>query len=341
MIARSNIFLIGNGFDLAHGLETSYKDFIKNICNKLKLDQNCLPELIRPRYGLEFNNEGIIDPKCFENTYHDKCAGNIVFMKIIEEMHQNNNWCDIEQLYYNILRNSPSNYIKILNNDFEQIKKKLEEYISYKYKQKQVELIDSFIVLFQSFHLEYKLLINFNYTSLPELYLDKETAMIFNIHGQINEESNPIIFGYAPNSKTIDELLSKNEDEYVRNIKSTSYSRNNNVTLLEKFLSEHTYSQYNVFILGHSCGISDEYILQKILGNKGVANIIPVYFKDMVHYKEQFNNIARIIGGEETRNKIIPFDICPEMIQKDSTIELITKNKKRIMALCEDISWKE
>ena len=28
-----NILVIGNGFDLAHGLQTTYKDFL-NFCNK-------------------------------------------------------------------------------------------------------------------------------------------------------------------------------------------------------------------------------------------------------------------------------------------------------------------
>lgn len=31
-----DILIIGNGFDLAHGLKTSYKDFLK-FCNKKRL----------------------------------------------------------------------------------------------------------------------------------------------------------------------------------------------------------------------------------------------------------------------------------------------------------------
>lgn len=35
-----NLILIGNGFDLAHGLSTAYSDFRQYICDQFTVEQN-------------------------------------------------------------------------------------------------------------------------------------------------------------------------------------------------------------------------------------------------------------------------------------------------------------
>ena len=52
---------------------------------------------------------------------------------------------------------------------------------------------------FKKFHLlPYTLLLNFNYTQIAKkLYNDHNIDEIINIHGELNSENNPIIFGYG------------------------------------------------------------------------------------------------------------------------------------------------
>ena len=35
----SNLFIIGNGFDIAHGLPTKYADFKKYLSDRIKINQ--------------------------------------------------------------------------------------------------------------------------------------------------------------------------------------------------------------------------------------------------------------------------------------------------------------
>ncbi len=137
------------------------------------------------------------------------------------------------------------------------------------------------------------------------------------------------------------EFLFQNNKEYLRNIKSINYKRTENESLLDDFLSKNTYSQFNIFILGHSCGFSDEHILNKILGNEKVVNIIPLYYKDYDHYNEVFIIISQILKDEKKANKITPFNRCPMMMQNLENEETTAEYKNRINALQENIVFKE
>lgn len=39
VIDMSNLFIIGNGFDIAHGLPTKYADFKKYLSDRIKINQ--------------------------------------------------------------------------------------------------------------------------------------------------------------------------------------------------------------------------------------------------------------------------------------------------------------
>lgn len=158
----NRIVLIGNGFDLAHGLKTSYKDFIddylKTVINrnyhyyqdKNKNDYyfnvvNSSPVLsdLRIKEGSPYYTNLIEALRSYRmrNIY-----GNIntINLEINNSFLQDispksyNNWFDLESEYYNRLLNIAKNDhenkndyepIKILNNEFGYIKTKLEEYL--------------------------------------------------------------------------------------------------------------------------------------------------------------------------------------------------------------------
>lgn len=94
----NRIILIGNGFDLAHGLKTSYQDFLKWILKQK-----------------DYNTEGNI---FLEHLYYKQNL---------------NKWIDIEGEYFNILVNySRKNclYIPQLNSDFKKVKFLLSTYLN-------------------------------------------------------------------------------------------------------------------------------------------------------------------------------------------------------------------
>lgn len=97
-------------------------------------------------------------------------------------------------------------------------------------------------------------------------------------------------------------------------------------------MNEHLESEeFNVFVLGHSCGISDRLILKQIFSSKGVYRIIPFYYKDRSGYFQTMVNIDRIIDDyskskEEkmTFKKLFPFPKSYKMPQREHDDELKT-----------------
>lgn len=162
----NRIVLIGNGFDIAHLLKTSYKDFIeylwKGIYDELK-KKTYLPngnndhnfkdsqELIDIPYSTLENREGQIvltynrreyitselneeytaDIKGFINTIQkiNPIYPNIIF-KTISFNYIEKNWSDIEADYYRELKNCKDSNVESLNKSFLQIKGLLRNYLS-------------------------------------------------------------------------------------------------------------------------------------------------------------------------------------------------------------------
>ncbi len=141
----NRIILIGNGFDLAHRMKTSYHDFLNNYwASQIQLIKQT------PVYQQFENDEFNIthSPANFVSgeTYKDlletltKHKQNIKFknkfLKIITEQYHIEKWVDVENEYYSLLKNcykqtsKSHNYtIDELNRDFEQIKVMLTNYL--------------------------------------------------------------------------------------------------------------------------------------------------------------------------------------------------------------------
>ena len=162
----NRIILIGNGFDLAHGLETSYKNFIdwlwKDLATNIKTLKGEYEDGIFSVKGVSCFSGGT-DLENMEQNINAKKV-NITpinsFYKILKSKISQQNWVDIEEEYYqqikNILRNESLYYksdeggktaIEKLNAEFEVIKQKLEDYLS-DIENKGAQKIDSMCKIF-------------------------------------------------------------------------------------------------------------------------------------------------------------------------------------------------
>lgn len=171
----NRLVIIGNGFDLAHNLPTSYGHFIDDFWRFLK--ENCSNENIKKLVFVDDNYLGIFDFEDVNNfsdfkksvrqysdeygkiNIEDSTKGFICFesqnsrkpifkfendfFRIINEKRLEK-WVDIEDLYYKILKdklngNRVFSYYKSvaeLNDEFEQVKNLLERYLIEKVEQK-------------------------------------------------------------------------------------------------------------------------------------------------------------------------------------------------------------
>ncbi|WP_299555484.1 AbiH family protein [Seonamhaeicola sp.] len=147
------------------------------------------------------------------------------------------------------------------------------------------------------------LFLNFNYT-LTELYYESpprlstwgngKTVEFNHIHGSNRkEDKNPIIFGFGDeldeDYKKIERL---NNNDYLENIKSIKYLDTDNYKRLLEFVNA---GNYQIMIMGHSCGTSDRTLLNTVFENDNCASI-KVFYHNKGDNKDNFSDIIKNIS---------------------------------------------
>ncbi|WP_333879104.1 AbiH family protein, partial [Flavobacterium sp.] len=291
------------------------------------------------------------------------------------------NWVDIENIYYDILKDKGVSKVEALkyphsieklNEEFHDIKELLEVYLTNNIKNKyhfNVEGKNEILNLFypeiifpdgeeyfnflnqfpsskhnyikeylKIFNIDSRfnqmdrfiekgyndevLILDFNYTPTTNYYLDKMYDYFFNpqlikIHGELKNNNNPINFGfgdeYDDDYKSIENI---NKNEYLKNIKSFKYSNNTNYRKLMNFVFK---KEFQVYILGHSCGLSDRTLLQSIFEHSNCLSIKPIYYlneKGEDNYSDMVYNISRNFKNKiMMRDKIVDKTLTSILVQ--------------------------
>lgn len=326
----NNLIIVGNGFDLAHGLKTSYIDFMKHIIDSKYNNKSLYNDLLV--YGNEnFNYENLVK-KIKSNTgfsYDFKWSNRFFYQMLVNVSNQN--WCDVENLYYQNLVSSNAGEPKVLNSEFDMVKKHLEDYLELeKNNFKQLSSYDS--LFSQLKNAENSFVLNFNYTDTVFKYCNnKHNLKVVNIHGELKNENNPIIFGFAADDSQSRKLIDKSNKEYMRNIKKHCYKRTINQNELIKYLD--ATKKIDVLILGHSCGISDKLILNQIFNHKNINSIRIFYHEIHEAYFETQVNIDRIMNNDEHFEKLINYQESYRMPQFTDLGVMISDFEKHIVTL--------
>jgi hypothetical protein len=331
----NRIILIGNGFDLAHGLKTSYTHFIDDYWekktkafydaltdNKLimldhndglnyyvsdkvyKFQDNDIVVYISNNYKFVFYNSKADEDKTgFQNfssyisnfkpdSYQCNYWMNNLFLQQITEKSLVN-WVNIEREYYlalnECLDGKRDGGIEQLNDEFSRIQIALEEYLETQIisGKKYSDLIAEkmFYPLLRNGKFEETkekweniLILDFNYTKTTDFYRQQYIPQKnIHIHGELGNPENPIIFGYGDEMDEKSKLIeNKNEKEYLINNKSINYLQTNNYQELLAFINA---DEYEIFVMGHSCGISDITLLNTLFEHKNCTKIKPFYYK--------------------------------------------------------------
>lgn len=172
-------------------------------------------------------------------------------------------------------------------------------------------------------HPERTLLLNFNYTKTADLYLPADSDIPVNhIHGELDNEQNPVIFGYGDeldeDYKTISNL---NDNSYLTNIKSIRYLETDNYRQLLQFIDT---GPYQIYIMGHSCGNSDRTLLNTLFEHKNCVSIKPYYYEwtdeeggHNDNYIEIIQNISRNFNSMQLmRDRVVNKLYCRPLPQK-------------------------
>lgn len=123
--------------------------------------------------------------------------------------------------------------------------------------------------------------LNFNYTnSLTQLlnHFKKSKYLQNHIHGNLNEETNQIIFGFGDEMDVVyKEIEELNDNRFFEHIKSFQYFKTPNYRQLLSFLNS---GNYQVCIYGHSCGLSDRIMLNEIFEHENCKSIKIYHYTD-------------------------------------------------------------
>jgi hypothetical protein len=382
----NRLVIIGNGFDLAHGLPTSYKDFIddywKRVCDTkgtkiLKYDDDLIT--MNFEFGGSYNtaNYDAIDKLYdykrlllfFESNRQDIHGKftfefkNKFFEKICDKYIEN--WVDLENEYYKNLKtivklssltnDKKKSLILILNHDFEQVKNLLEKYLKEKVEEqydfrlyrdnpikdillseleirfdekqylKEFQFSDQLYVkeFLRKSNENYNLIthfLSFNYTKVVEQYFDgfAYEKQINYIHGKLNDSINTVNFGFGDEMDDDYNMIENIDDnEYLRNFKSFQYLQNPNYKSLLDFVESD--QKFQVYIMGHSCGLSDRTMLNTIFEHQNCISIKVFYHKKedgSDNYTEIIQNISRHFNKKKLmREKIVNKTLCQPLPQ--------------------------
>jgi hypothetical protein len=249
---------------------------------------------------------------------------NNTFLEQITDKKILNYWVDVEGAYYLALKNclegkSKGNIVQ-LNNEFARLQTALIEYLKTQtaFQNDRILRIEKIIYSDLSQEEQQKelgldcinnmLLLNFNYTETERLYTKNSNAdKVIHIHGELSNKNNPIIFGYGDEIDDKYKLIEqKNDNDYLENIKSIKYSITRNYKELCTFINS---DKYQIFIMGHSCGISDRTLLNTLFEHQNCTSI-KIFYHDRGNgndnYIDLYKNISRnFISKSLQRERVI------------------------------------
>ncbi len=337
----NRVIIIGNGFDLSHGLKTSYPDFLKYYLKRSVQESFNQPKGVNnPLFSLQalatdpdINKIDELD-ELFERLSNKNLfrLRPTVLFNAIRSSIEKDRWVDFESLYYKklveIANDKRNTNLWQLNNSFSHLSSEISNYISQSIMKEldNLKLLVPYQSLFnsglvmsqnQSVEIDETLIINFNYTNTINLYKLPTKSQVVNIHGQVNNEDDPIILGYGDTKdQYFDFLKNHGEDEYTKFLKSYHYHFKPQRQLISAFQNNNL--QYHVDIVGHSCGRSDAALLNKLLEHDKCKSISLYHYKNMDHARILRNSIARLFNNNDLlEERLNPFSEeykCPNYI---------------------------
>lgn len=330
----NNLLIVGNGFDLEHGLKTHYTDFFDTINNRVSPKNEII--LNNHKYLIEDNNlllyllEEYKQNKLQGNNWIDIETELKKIITLIEEI-RTNNFIDNMNYYtgeneYTIIHKIQSkssyyfknylfpftigttgiNFYKYVKEKYDTSIKNLEKNLNELTNMLKDYLLEQDISDIKKTKdisdIDYKIthVLSFNYTdTFRQLYSDIDDDKIDFIHGSLNK--NNLVLGINETltedtaNKIVDTVYFK---KYFQRIyKKTDYK-------YVSWLDPTDYKNYadfdTVYIHGHSLDESDKEILEKIINSvlKKYTPTVKIFYYDEKHYRQEVTNLIKILGKD-------------------------------------------
>ncbi|SDS27433.1 Bacteriophage abortive infection AbiH [Gillisia sp. Hel1_33_143] len=314
----NRIILIGNGFDLAHGLKTSFSDFLNfywdNIFNEISLtrkltrfeNENIVIDQI-PMTFIEGENQFETIRISVENARTTLRWKNHL-LKAITVKNNTEKWVDIENEYYQLLvesfKEQNNNYkISELNQDFDRIKNYLNKYITQIENNAKIENSSC------RAQITSKIYSRFEFKDFTEKAINEKAKLELNKAKENFKNAQPDVFVRNKLSEVERRLIDKlgSEDDYL---------------MIRKLLTSDSAPNYFKLFPDNILFLNFNYTKS----HKHYINPNTVYFNNL---DNNFNTISIHIHGtvyEKEYNPII-FGFGDEIDQNYKTIENLNDNR--------------
>lgn len=322
---ESNLLIVGNGFDLEHGLKTQYTDFFdvidKKAASKNEIILNDNKYIIKNNNLLSYLIKEYKQNKLQGNNWIDIETELKKIISLIEEIKTNNfidnmNYYKGENEYttiYKIYSKSSyyfknylfpfaeaANYCKYLKKEYDTSIKNLESNLNELTNMLRDYLLEQDISNLTKTKdisdIDYKIthVLSFNYTdTFRKLYSKLDNDKIDFIHGSLNK--NNLVLGINETltedtaNKIVDTVYFK---KYFQRIyKKTDY----------KYIDWLDHVNFDtVYIHGHSLDESDKEILEKIINSvlKKDTSTVKIFYYDEKHYRQEVTNLIKVLGKD-------------------------------------------
>lgn len=235
----NRLIIIGNGFDLAHNLETKYSDFIKYYWSNLKTTDELVEFVCRFSLPPFDSLSSLLEIKKRANQLQETLRFNFKngFFRDLNEKMVDENWVDIEMFYYQKLKiyfkQKNFNEIQTLNYEFEKVKTKFEEYINHINSRISIEntYCEEIGKLFAPLHNHKEYKTEFM-ERLPYKFrniLDQQCTNYINSGNNLESKTMILSFNYTKTLNCYQSHFDKNQDLVINQIHGEAGNENNKI----------------------------------------------------------------------------------------------------------------
>lgn len=316
---ESNLLIVGNGFDLEHGLKTQYTDFFdvidKKAASKNEIILNDNKYIIKNNNLLSYLIKEYKQNKLQGNNWIDIETELKKIISLIEEI-KTNNFIDNMNYYtgeneYTIIHKIQSkssyyfkNYLFPFTigttgiNFYRYVKEKYDTSIKNLEKNlnELTNMLKDYLLEQDISDIDYKIthVLSFNYTdTFRKLYSKLDNDKIDFIHGSLNK--NNLVLG-------INETLTEDtENKIVDTVYFKKYFQRIYKKTDYKYIDWLDHVNFDtVYIHGHSLDESDKEILEKIINSvlKKDTSTVKIFYYDEKHYRQEVTNLIKVLGKD-------------------------------------------
>lgn len=324
-----NILVIGNGFDIYHGLDTKYYDFVQ--------------------YTMQVNS----GEKKVERRIYDLCENNMLIRYFQDAANANGGWIDCEEdiemishifskifNFDNALDGSGTINEKVILENELRVLKYAKEYITYfegtmnnpkwwrissKYKhvfkiinkdamvRDLVDDLNEFIEVFYYYlkqeinnkpievlsnqikDIKFSYVINFNYTNTYRVY-NINPGDVYFIHGSVDNGLDSIVLGTKDIEKeSLDFIYFRKYFQKIQK-KLGLLDKNRFEPYVDSYDGFIANGDVNVYFFGHSLSSTDGDIIKEV---EDLSNKMVIYYYNQKDYEQKVINLIDVFGKEK------------------------------------------